>query len=47
MGQMNRLVVATGMNTLFGRTARLIESGRTVCHFQKAVLKMMRSVSGM
>ena len=26
MGQMNGLVVATGMNTLFGRTARLVES---------------------
>ena len=26
MGQMNGLVVATGMNTLFGRTARLVET---------------------
>ena len=40
MGQMNGLVVATGMNTLFGRTARLVESVETVSHFQKAVLKI-------
>ena len=40
MGQMNGLVVATGMNTLFGRTARLVESVQTVSHFQKAVLKI-------
>src|SRR5271156_4908062 len=40
MGQMNGLVVATGMNTLFGRTARLVESVKTVSHFQKAVLKI-------
>ena len=40
MGQMNGLVVATGMNTLFGRTAQLVESVQTVSHFQKAVLKI-------
>ena len=40
MGQMNGLVIATGMNTLFGRTARLVESVKTVSHFQKAVLKI-------
>ncbi len=40
MGQMNGLVVATGMNTLFGRTARLVESVQTVSHFQEAVLKI-------
>jgi H+-transporting ATPase len=40
MGQMNGLVVATGMDTLFGRTARLAESVQTVSHFQKAVLKI-------
>ena len=40
MGQMNGLVVATGMNTLFGRTARLVESVQTVSHFQKAVVKI-------
>ena len=40
MGQMNGLVTATGMNTLFGRTARLVESVKTVSHFQKAVLKI-------
>jgi H+-transporting ATPase len=40
MGQMNGLVVATGMDTLFGRTARLVETVQTVSHFQKAVLKI-------
>ncbi len=40
MGQMNGLVIATGMNTLFGRTAKLVESVKTVSHFQKAVLKI-------
>jgi len=40
MGQMNGLVVATGMNTLFGRTARLVETVQTASHFQKAVIKI-------
>jgi hypothetical protein len=40
MGQMNGLVTATGMNTLFGRAAQLTESVKTVSHFQKAVLKI-------
>ena len=40
MGQMNGMVIATGMNTLFGRAARLVESVKTVSHFQKAVLKI-------
>jgi H+-transporting ATPase len=39
-GQMNGLVVATGMNTLFGQTARLVETVEAVSHFQKAVLKI-------
>ena len=29
MGQMNGLVIATEMNTLFGRTARLLENVQT------------------
>jgi H+-transporting ATPase len=40
MGQMNGLVVATGMDTLFGRTAKLVETVQAVSHFQKAVLKI-------
>jgi H+-transporting ATPase len=40
IGQMSGLVVATGMNTLFGRTARLVETVQTVSHFQKAVMKI-------
>jgi H+-transporting ATPase len=40
MGEMQGLVVATGMNTFFGRTARLVETAQTESHFQKAVLKI-------
>ena len=40
MGRMNGIVVATGMNTLFGHAAQLVESVKTVSHFQKAVIKI-------
>jgi H+-transporting ATPase len=40
MGQMNGLVTATGMNTLFGHAAKLTESVKAVSHFQKAVIKI-------
>ncbi len=39
-GEMNGLVVATGMNTYFGRTAKLVEEAKTQSHFQKAVIKI-------
>jgi H+-transporting ATPase len=39
-GEMNGLVVATGMNTYFGRTAKLVEEAKTRSHFQKAVIKI-------
>ncbi|NOX87382.1 MAG: plasma-membrane proton-efflux P-type ATPase [Calditrichaeota bacterium] len=39
-GEMNGLVVATGMNTFFGRTAKLVEEAKTISHFQKAVIKI-------
>jgi H+-transporting ATPase len=39
-GEMNGLVAATGMNTFFGRTAKLVEQARTQSHFQKAVIKI-------
>lgn len=39
-GEMDALVVATGMNTFFGKTARLVEEARTQSHFQKAVIKI-------
>ena len=39
-GEMNGLVVATGMNTYFGRTAKLVEEAETRSHFQKAVIKI-------
>ncbi|WP_255335849.1 plasma-membrane proton-efflux P-type ATPase [Methanosarcina sp. KYL-1] len=39
-GEMDALVVATGMNTFFGRTAKLVEEAKTRSHFQKAVIKI-------
>ncbi len=39
-GEMNGLVVATGMNTFFGKTAKLVEEAKTISHFQKAVVKI-------
>jgi H+-transporting ATPase len=39
-GEMNGLVIATGMNTFFGRTAKLAEEAKTVSHFQRAVVKI-------
>ncbi|MFZ0451727.1 MAG: plasma-membrane proton-efflux P-type ATPase [Desulfatiglandaceae bacterium] len=37
-GEMVALVSGTGVNTYFGRTAKLVESAGAVSHFQKAVL---------
>ena len=37
-GEMAALVTATGSNTFFGKTARLVSSAKSVSHFQKAVL---------
>jgi H+-transporting ATPase len=39
-GEMDALVVGTGMNTFFGKTARLVEEAKTRSHFQKAVIKI-------
>ena len=39
-GEMTALVFATGMNTYFGRTAKLVELAKTQSHFQKAVVKI-------
>ncbi len=39
-GEMTGIVVATGMDTLIGKTAGLVSSVSTVSHFQKAVLKV-------
>jgi H+-transporting ATPase len=37
-GEMVGVVTATGMNTYFGRTARLVGAAHAVSHFQRAVL---------
>ncbi len=39
-GEMDALVVATGMGTYFGKTAKLVEEAKTQSHFQKAVIKI-------
>ncbi|HZW56687.1 MAG TPA: plasma-membrane proton-efflux P-type ATPase [Nitrososphaerales archaeon] len=39
-GEMNGLVVTTGMNTYFGKTTKLVEEAETRSHFQKAIVKI-------
>ncbi|HET6370076.1 MAG TPA: HAD-IC family P-type ATPase, partial [Nitrospiria bacterium] len=39
-GEIDGWVSATGKETYFGKTAGLVESARTVSHFQRAVLKI-------
>jgi H+-transporting ATPase len=37
---MTGLVTETGMNTYFGKTARLVQQAKSVSHFQRAVLRI-------
>ena len=37
---MNGVVIATGMQTYFGKTAKLVEDDDTKSHFQKAVINI-------
>ena len=39
-GEMNGVVVATGMETYFGKTTKLVEEAETKSHFQKAIVKI-------
>ncbi len=39
-GEMTALVAATGMDTFFGKTAHLVDTAKSVSHFQKAVLSI-------
>jgi H+-transporting ATPase len=39
-GEMNAAVVATGLNSYFGKTSKLVAEARTQSHFQKAVIKI-------
>ena len=39
-GEMDGVVTATGMNTYFGKTAKLVQQAKTVSHFQRAVLRI-------
>ncbi|MEJ2174681.1 MAG: plasma-membrane proton-efflux P-type ATPase [bacterium] len=40
VGEIDALVYATGANTYFGKTARLVQEAHTVSHFQRAVLRI-------
>jgi H+-transporting ATPase len=40
LGEMQGRVSATGMNTYFGKTARLVEGAESTSHFQRAVLQI-------
>ncbi|RZB32838.1 MAG: H+-transporting ATPase [Candidatus Argoarchaeum ethanivorans] len=40
LGEATAVVYATGMNTYFGKTAKLVEVAKTESHFQKAVVKI-------
>lgn len=40
LGEMKAVVTATGMNSYFGKTARLVQGAGTVSHFQRAVLRI-------
>ncbi len=39
-GEMDSVVVATGMGTYFGKTTKLVEEAETRSHFQKAIVKI-------
>ncbi|MFX1510364.1 MAG: plasma-membrane proton-efflux P-type ATPase [Promethearchaeota archaeon] len=39
-GEMNGLVITTGMQTYFGKTAQLVEKAKTRSHFQESVIKI-------
>ncbi|WP_264817827.1 HAD-IC family P-type ATPase, partial [Acidomonas methanolica] len=39
-GEVKAVVVSTGMNTYFGKTAHLVEQAGNVSHFQRAVLRI-------
>ncbi len=39
-GEMDALVVATGQNSFFGKTTKLVAEAKTESHFQKAVVKV-------
>ncbi len=38
VGEMVGVVTATGMQTYFGKTAKLVQSAKTISHFQRAVM---------
>ncbi|MFW9937113.1 MAG: plasma-membrane proton-efflux P-type ATPase [Candidatus Thorarchaeota archaeon] len=39
-GEMDGIIVGTGLNTFFGKTTQLVEQAKTRSHFQKAIVKI-------
>ncbi len=39
-GEMNGVVIGTGLNTFFGKTTKLVQDAQTKSHFQKAIVKI-------
>ncbi|MFX1364011.1 MAG: plasma-membrane proton-efflux P-type ATPase [Promethearchaeota archaeon] len=39
-GEMDGVVVGTGLNTFFGKTTKLVEEAKTGSHFQQAIIKI-------
>ena len=46
-GEMDAVVISTGMSTFFGRTTKLVEEAESGSHFQKAILKIGDYLIGM
>lgn len=47
LGEIEALIYGTGMNTYFGKTAKLVQDAKTISHFQKAVLKIGNYLIGL
>ncbi|MFW9988982.1 MAG: plasma-membrane proton-efflux P-type ATPase [Candidatus Odinarchaeota archaeon] len=39
-GEMDGVVIGTGLNTFFGKTTKLVEEAKTGSHFQQAIIKI-------
>ncbi|QSH40294.1 plasma-membrane proton-efflux P-type ATPase [Lentisphaerota bacterium ZTH] len=46
-GEMQAVVIATGSNTFFGRTARLVAGAGNISHFQQAVMRVGNFLIGL
>lgn len=41
-GEMKGVVLSTGMNTFIGKTAKLVDTAKTISHFQEAIIRIGR-----